>query len=328
MDLVQINLHHSKMATASLVDFISRSNIVAALIQEPWIDKDGTICGLNINGFVLCCKNGKNRSCILIRKHINFFFLDNYSDEDFTAVVLEKKGAKPICLCSAYCPYEELDNFPSCNFIRVAKETKWISVIGCDANAHHSQWGSEENNFRGEQFFNYLLKSNLVLCNLGNEATFFNKKSKTIVDVTLITSGYCYLIKNWRVSKEASLSDHAWITFNLDLCLNKEAPFINPQCADWEKFSLTVNAALTSPLEDINNSGELDLAVNKLTNILVPSYEKSLPKHLLRGRGKKKPPWWNTEISHSMKEARSSLNRSKSLIMTRLGKCINVRKEP
>lgn len=138
MDLVQINLHHCKTATACLVDLISRSNIAAALIQEPWIGKDGTICGLNVKGFALChkAKDGKCRSCILIRKDINSFFLDNYSDEDFTAVLVERRSGKPVCLASAYCPYEELEQFPSTNFVRTAKETKWISIIGCDTNGY------------------------------------------------------------------------------------------------------------------------------------------------------------------------------------------------
>lgn len=151
---------------------------MCALIQEPWIDKNNTICGLNIKGFVLCCKKteGKNtRSCILIKKNINFFFLENYSDEDFTAVVVERRGEKAICLCSAYCPYEELEDFPSKNFVRAAKECKWVCVIGCDSNGHHTQWGSTSNNVRGDLLFNYILKSSLVLCNKGNEATFKKK---------------------------------------------------------------------------------------------------------------------------------------------------------
>uniref|UniRef100_T1GWY1 Uncharacterized protein n=1 Tax=Megaselia scalaris TaxID=36166 RepID=T1GWY1_MEGSC len=52
MDLVQINPHHSKTASACQVEVHSRSNIMAVLIQEPWIDKKAR-CGLDINGYML-----------------------------------------------------------------------------------------------------------------------------------------------------------------------------------------------------------------------------------------------------------------------------------
>lgn len=313
MDLVQINLHHSITATARLVDLINRSSIVAALIQEPWVDDNGTVCGLNVPGFKLCCrsKDVKTRSCILIRKDVNFFFLENYSDDDFTAIVLERKRGKPICLCSAYCPYEVLDGFPSANFVRAAKETKWICLIGCDANAHHTQWGCKENNVRGELFFNYLINSSLSLCNRGKEPTFFNKKSKTIVDVSLVSSGYSDIISNWRVSKEASLSDHAWIFLKLNFEFDKEDSFVNPQKANWEKYSTSVSKILSKPPEDIHTFDDLDKTVDSLTKTLVSSFEKSLPKAFLKGKGKKKPPWWNSEISKSMRDARSALNKAK-----------------
>jgi len=34
-------------------------------------------------------------------------------------------------------------------------------VIGCDANAHHTQWGCPNNNNRGESLFYFILNSNL-----------------------------------------------------------------------------------------------------------------------------------------------------------------------
>ena len=314
MNFVQINLHHSRTASVALVDLLSRSNIVCALIQEPWVDNKFKICGLNIKDFVLCYKKvegRKNRSCILIKKDVKFFFLDNYSDEDFTAVVLERRVGKSICLCSAYCPYEELENFPSQNFVRAAKENKWICIVGCDSNGHHTQWGSRDNNVRGELFFNYILRSSLALCNKGNEATFFNKTCNTVVDVTLISSGYINLVYNWRVSKEASLSDHAWILFSIRLDVEKEVPFVNPQKANWEKFSEAFTNTLPKPPEEIKTSDDLNRAVNDLTRALVSSFEKSLPKSHLGRRGKKKPPWWNDEISTCMRDARSAMNKAK-----------------
>jgi len=49
-------------------------------------------------------------------------------------------------------------------------------VEGCDANAHHTQWGCPNNNDRGESLFDFILNSNLFLClfnraKAGNEDT-------------------------------------------------------------------------------------------------------------------------------------------------------------
>ena len=82
-------------------------------------------------------------------------------------------------------------------------EDKLINVTGCDVNGHHSQWGCPDNNVRGELFFQYIMGSNFVVCNRGNEPTFFNKNSETIVDVTLVSSSFCDFITDWRVSKRA-----------------------------------------------------------------------------------------------------------------------------
>jgi len=38
-----------------------------------------------------------------------------------------------------------------------------VLVIGCDANAHHTQWGSPNNNDSGESLFDFILNSNILL---------------------------------------------------------------------------------------------------------------------------------------------------------------------
>jgi len=50
-------------------------------------------------------------------------------------------------------------------------------VIGCDANAHHTQWGCPSNKGRGESLFDFILNSNLFLCNRGKVPTFIAKRS-------------------------------------------------------------------------------------------------------------------------------------------------------
>jgi len=80
-------------------------------------------------------------------------------------------------------------------------------VIGCDANAHHTQWGCPNNNDRGESLFDFILNSNLFLCNRGNVPTFITKACQTIIDLTLVSDSLVGAVKNWAVSDEHSFSD-------------------------------------------------------------------------------------------------------------------------
>jgi len=54
----------------------------------------------------------------------------------------------------------------------------YSNVISCDANAHHTQWGCPNSNDRGKSLFDFILNSNLFLCNRGNVPTFITKASK------------------------------------------------------------------------------------------------------------------------------------------------------
>ena len=49
MDVIQINLHQSKLATAALCQKLLSKNLGVALIQEPWTVK-GKVMGLNSTG--------------------------------------------------------------------------------------------------------------------------------------------------------------------------------------------------------------------------------------------------------------------------------------
>ena len=85
---VQINLKHSKLASANLLIFMIKNDITISLIQEPWV-RDGKVMGLEHKDFRILYKaidGGRPRSCIFIHKKFNSFLLSNYSDADNTAV--------------------------------------------------------------------------------------------------------------------------------------------------------------------------------------------------------------------------------------------------
>ena len=58
-------------------------------------------------------------------------------------------------------------------------------VIGTDANAHHTVWGSTNVNPRGLELLMYCASANLYFCNVGNKPTFRTKTREEVLDLTL-----------------------------------------------------------------------------------------------------------------------------------------------
>jgi len=146
-------------------------------------------------------KEGKIRTCILAKKHLSIFLLRNYSNGDNNAVSLELKSGS-IRALSAYLAFEK-ENPPDALVRGLAEECDKFKnglVIGCDANAHHTQWGCPNNNDRGESLFDFVLNSNLFLCNRGNVPPFITKAFQTIIDLTLVSDSLVGAVKNWAVS--------------------------------------------------------------------------------------------------------------------------------
>lgn len=143
LKIIQINLHHSKLASCCLESQILKKDISIALIQEPWVNKDGQVSGLKIKSYNLFYKSNGNkiRSCVLVKKALCSFLLDNFSDEDTVSILLEGLGNTKICLVSRYLPFDR-DDVIGVRLRNLVESKQWPVIIGSDANAHHTQWGS------------------------------------------------------------------------------------------------------------------------------------------------------------------------------------------
>lgn len=57
-------------------------------------------------------------------------------------------------------------------------------IIGCDANSHHTSWGSININTRGESLPNYFFTNDQCVLNEGDEPTYTIKGRNEVLDVT------------------------------------------------------------------------------------------------------------------------------------------------
>ncbi|KAL7724109.1 hypothetical protein ACLKA6_019109 [Drosophila palustris] len=129
--LLQINLHHCKAASAALLLRLAGGGADIDLIQEPWV-VGGKVSGLGSADYKLFVANAQ-------------------------AVSLELRPA-PIRLLSSYMAYDQEGPIPediARSLVSDCASNKIGLIIGCDANAHHTQWGSSNVNTRDiEDAFN------------------------------------------------------------------------------------------------------------------------------------------------------------------------------
>jgi hypothetical protein len=221
--VLQINLQHNKAATAAFCQFFLREGIDLALIQEPWLHH-GRVAGLRdtLGELVYCTSLRDARTCIVVRKGINFITLNEFCTRDLTTVrfTWKYKGRKRCAIASSvYLPFDSRELPPSRDLELLVESTGAGSlqlILGCDANAHHRDgWGSSDINPRGESLLQFLVCNNLYICNEGNRPTFVTRARREVIDITVCSEGMLGVIDGWHVSQEASLSDHRYIRFNL-----------------------------------------------------------------------------------------------------------------
>lgn len=216
LPILQINLHHCKSASAIMQRNMAAMHTGIALIQEPWVVK-GTIRGLGSGG--VCFRDPgsqRPRACLLV-KGVTAVPLYDFCTGDLMAASMKMEGVGRLVIASAYLPFDSMDNPTE----EVRKLVEFYShnelslVLGCDANSHHSVWGSTDTNARGIKLLEYLAGTELEILNVGDTPTFRSGTREEVIDITLCSNQIMNKIRNWRVEEEDTLSDHSLITFKL-----------------------------------------------------------------------------------------------------------------
>ncbi|XP_073836106.1 uncharacterized protein [Musca autumnalis] len=229
------------------------------------------------------------------------------SNGDICTVRMEHGGSKATLLSSIYMPFEAPDPPNQC-VRRLLDEMMGTCnvILGCDANAHHFQWGSKDTNKRGESIFDFILSYNLRICNRGSDPTFKIRNREEVIDLTLSNLDDSVL-RNWRVSKECSFSDHMQIFFDVSLDRGRQIPYRNPRRTNWDKYTELTNSQLT-PNISTETVDDLNGTVKNLTDVLLRCHKESCP--LTYPGRKSQPVWWSKELGELRKNTRRLYNRA------------------
>jgi hypothetical protein len=314
MQVLQVNLHHSRAASAVLC--VAMKNCDVALIQEPWTHK-GAIRGLKeVGGELIYSRSAQNpRNCILIKKDFQILPLMHHCSRDFTATMIKTSGGngpREIILGSAYLPYDDGEPPPPGELERLVMSCRMQGthlIIGCDANSHHTSWGSTNINNRGESLFNYIMANGLDIMNRGKRFTFVTSNRQEVIDITIATLYAGNLVKDLHVSEEISCSDHRHIRFTVTGIDHTVVTYRNPRRTDWESFRTDLLGCLSGMTDKINNCIDLEIAANQLQDAFVYAYNENFP--LIMKGNTRNTPWWNQDLAVKRREVRRLFNVAK-----------------
>ena len=212
MTVLQVNLHHSGAASAALS--AAMRNCDVAIIQEPWT-YTGEIKGLKeVGGELIYSRSIPHpRTCILVKKGFQILPLTHHCSRDLMAVKIKRSGGggpREIILRSAYLPYDDVEPPPPGELERLVTGCRANGthlIVDCDANSHHTSWGSTNINDRGESLFNHIMAKGLDIMNRGNKPTFVTSNRQEFIDIMIATVYVGNCIKDWHVTEEVSCSD-------------------------------------------------------------------------------------------------------------------------
>ncbi|KMQ84370.1 reverse transcriptase [Lasius niger] len=106
-------------------------------------------------------------------------------------IIGEDAHKKELVMASVYMPYDSADLPPlqASDEVDNCRRKSWELILGYDANAYHTVWGSSGTNRRGRELLEYLAGNNLDILNRSNTPTFTNSIRGEVIDLTLGSSG-------------------------------------------------------------------------------------------------------------------------------------------
>lgn len=334
INVIQINLQHSRTATDNLMEIINLQGIDIVLIQEPYIIKN-KVAGISRNFKILSQGENKIRAAILIaNRYIDAILISQLTDGD-AAVIEIIYGNLRFYAASIYMDMETDINNDLRKMDKIIDYTKGSGLlIAVDSNARSKTWHDTITNPRGRIIEEYLSSKQLYIMNEESEnTTFESKNGKSNNDLTITNSKLMPRLKEWECGREESCSDHRYITYNIKQCIDEitELKFYGTKYIfneeKLEEFSKVIKRELSQNVIMLTNNittEEIDEELSRLTSTetdsekIVQQFEENVSKACKKCFRVSKPtnkinkrkslPWWTTDLT-IMRKKTNALRR-------------------
>ena len=221
-------------------------------------------------------------------------------------MAVEVTAHKTITLCSVYLPPRNHFNFNPKDLQNVIDQLPSHFILMGDFNGHHTLWGCEDVNNRGQQLEDLILKNYLILLN-DKSHTYFHSASGTFTSIDLTLCSPClFLDFSWKVGPNPCGSDHFPI-----LLENGGPPSLERvqrwklAKANWDQFQHLCSTRLhQSAIADAYDPMTL------FTSILKDIAEETIPKTSAVPKRFNKL-WFSDICKNAIKERNRALERFK-----------------
>ena len=184
-------------------------------------------------------------------------------------------------------------------------------MIGTDANAHHTVWGSNNVNPRGLELLLYCANANLYFCNVGNNPPFRTKTREEVLDLTLINRNAWNCIGDWHVSDVPSFSDHMYIRFTVQSSTKRTKMIRNIRRTSWNKYVSELEqrlCELNGVSVNISSIDDIEALASTVQSEIMKSY--NLACSIRKIRRTTENIWWNTELAGLRRAARKAQRKA------------------
>jgi ribonuclease HI len=157
----------------------------------------------------------------------------------------------------------------------------------------------------------FIIHSDLGICNRGNTPTFRNRVRSEVIDLTLTSGDGLVRIDDWRVSPMCSFSDHARILFSVEFARPQKIVYRNPRRTNWQAFSGILGRKLEVRSEGpLLTPVEIDEAVEKVTGALNDSFKMACPRSFASSESGKR--WFDGRLRRMRAESRRLWNAARA----------------
>ena len=320
---LQVNLHHSRAATANLIRTIAEEGTDIVFIQEPYIIQN-KVAGISKKYKIYTAPEGRCRAAIVVTSNkLDTMLIQQLSDAD-TVTVEITNGNTNIIAASMY--FDRLkpiahDLAKRERAIRYAKGTAVLFAM--DSNARSTLWHDRLTNTRGRILEEFLTSKQLYIANIDSDnTTFRNSLGTSNIDLTIISTHLLNNVKGWTICDQESISDHNFIQFYIqqsrDLLHSEFAPkfryktnkeTITKFLANLHRilkteFQIQHNETSELTLDEIlcsllNTDTAVEKYIDDFCETLIKACNLSFNKYTTTKRTstQKTVPWWNTDLT-------------------------------
>jgi exonuclease III len=213
---LQVNLQHSRAATANLMRTIAEEGIDIVFIQEPYIIQNKVI-GISKKYKTYTGPEGRRRAAIVVANNkLDTTLIQQLSDADVVTVEITI-GNLNIIMVSMYFDREKPIQPDLAKMELTIQHAKGTAVLfATDSNARSTLWHDKFTNSRGRILEEFLTSNQLYIVNKdSNNTTFRNSLGTSNIDLTIISTQLLNHVTGWTICDQESISDHNFIKFDI-----------------------------------------------------------------------------------------------------------------